>query len=146
MNATYENDFFAWTQHQAELLRAGRFHEMDVEHLIEEVVSLGERDKREVRSRLILVLMHLLKWQYQPSHRSSSWRGTINEQRSELSLLFEDSPSLRRVATEHFERCYVLARKRAADETGLSLNIFPERSPWPLEQSLTLGFLPDSPI
>ena len=110
------------------------------------MVSLGERDKREVRSRLILVLMHLLKWQYQPSHRSSSWRGTINEQRSELSLLLEDSPSLRRVATEHFERFYVLARKRAADETGLSLNIFPERSPWPLEQSLTLGFLPDSPI
>jgi len=104
---------------------------------------LGERDKREVRSRLALVLMHLLKWQYQPTHRGASWRCTINEQRSELTLLFGDSPSLRRVAEESLGKCYDIARKRAADETGLALSFFPEDSPWTLEQALAVGFLPN---
>jgi hypothetical protein len=143
MSAAYHKDFYAWTRRQSELLRSGRFNEIDMENLIEEVSSLGERDKREVRSRLALVLMHLLKWQYQPTHKGSGWRSTINEQRSELVLLFDDSPSLRRVAEEGFERCYGIARKRAADETGLALSVFPEAPPWTLEQALTLGFLPD---
>lgn len=143
MSAAYRDDFYAWTQQQSELLRLGRLHDVDVENLIEEVSSLGERDKREVRSRLVLVLMHLLKWQYQPTHRGASWRGTINEQRSELALLFGDSPSLRRVAVESLGRCYDMARRRAADETGLPLASFPEDSPWALDQALAVGFLPE---
>ena len=123
MSTAYHDDFYAWSQQQSELLRLGRLDEIDVENLTEEVSSLGERDKREVRSRLALVLMHLLKWQCQPTHSGSSWRSTINEQRSELILLFGDSPSLRRVAEESFGRCYDIARKRAADETGLALSV-----------------------
>ena len=138
----YDADFYAWTCQQTGLLKAHDFSKVDVEHLIEEITSLGERDKREARSRLILVLMHLLKWQYQPARRGASWRRTINEQRTELELLFDDSRSLRNIVAEGYDRCYELSRKRVSDETGIPLDKFPENCLWTCEEVLRSGFWP----
>lgn len=139
----HDADFYAWVQQQTGLLRAGALAQVDLENLIEEISSLGERDKREAKSRLVLILLHLLKWQYQPARRGNSWRRTLNEQRTELALLLDDSPSLGHVVEESFPRCYDLARKRAASETGLPVPRFPELSPWTVEQVLDAGFWPD---
>lgn len=140
----HDTDFYAWTQQQTRLLRLGDFNLVDIENLIEEITSLGERDKRELKSRLILILLHLLKWQYQPARRGNSWRRTINEQRTELALLLDDSPSLQRVAEESFARCYELARKRAADETGLPIAGLPSACPWSFEQLIAADFWPSA--
>jgi hypothetical protein len=141
-NTLHDQDFYAWTRQQTDFLKARNLTGLDIENLIEEITSLGERDKREVRSRLVVLLMHLLKWQYQPPRRSRSWRQTINSQRTELELLFDGSPSLRRIADESLNRCYELARKRAADETSLALSVFPDACPWACENVLESGFWP----
>ncbi len=97
MNAElYEQDFFEWTQTTAALIRAGKWQAIDPESIAEEIESLGKRDRRELGSRLQLLVMHLLKWYYQPSERSGIWRGTIEDQRTEILDLLGDSPSLRR--------------------------------------------------
>lgn len=145
MNANifgYDFDFYAWTRQQTGLLKTNDFSKLDIEHLIEEITSLGERDRREACSRLILVLMHLLKWQYQPARRGASWRRTINEQRTELELLFDDSRSLRNIVAEGYDRCYELSRKRVSDETGIPLDKFPENCLWTCEEVLRSGFWP----
>jgi hypothetical protein len=141
----HDRDFYQWTQQQTGLLRAGNFAQVDLENLIEEISSLGERDKREAKSRLVLILLHLLKWHYQPARRGNSWRRTINEQRTELALLLDDSPSLGHVVEESFSRCYDLARRRAASETGLPVSNFPDACPWPLEQAMDANFWPSTP-
>jgi len=138
----HDRDFFEWTRQQTGLLRTGDFAQVDLENLIEEISSLGERDKREAKSRLVLILLHLLKWRYQPVRRGNSWRRTINEQRTELALLLDDSPSLGRVVDESFQRCYDLAKRRAADETGLLASTFPENCPWTMAQALDGDFWP----
>ena len=80
--------------------------------------------------------MHLLKWQYQPEKRSESWRSTITEQRICIETLLEDSPSLQPLITEVFADCYQKARLKASDETGIKLNLFPNESPFTLEEVL----------
>jgi hypothetical protein len=99
--ALYDLDFFEWTARNAELLRQGCIHEADLEHLAEEIEDLGKRDKREVFSRLTVLVMHLLKWQLQPERRytesgTSGWLATIREQRRQLAGIFDQSPSLKR--------------------------------------------------
>ena len=138
----HDQDFYAWTRQQTGFLKDGDFSRLDIGNLIEEIASMGERDKREARSRLVVVLMHLLKWRYQPVRRGNSWRRTINAQRTELELLFDDSPSLRRVADESFPRCYELARNRASDETGIPLSGLPAECPWTCAEVLDSGFWP----
>src|SRR2546426_519054 len=93
----YDEDFVAWASETARLLRSGRFDKIDVEHLAEEVEDMANRDKRELASRLRVLILHLLKWQQQPGKRSRSWRATIATQRAELKDLLDQSPSLRRV-------------------------------------------------
>jgi hypothetical protein len=141
----YEVDFYLWTQAQADLLRARRFDELDLEHLIDEVASVGVSDKREIRSRLAVLLTHLLKWTYQPGLRSSSWRGTIVEQRGGLAELLNASPSLRRYPGEIFAMCYLTARLKAAEQTGIDFTLFPEHPPFSIEQALDDRFLPREP-
>lgn len=140
----HDKDFYAWTRQQAGLLRAGDFARVDLENLIEEISSSGERDKRETKSRSVLILLHLLKWRYQPVRRSNSWRRTINAQRTELALLLDGSPSLGRVVDESFPRCYDLAKRRAADETGISASAFPESCPWSFKHIMDADFWPES--
>jgi hypothetical protein len=142
-SVAYDEDFFAWTQEQARLLRAGEFSQMDVENVAEELESMGRSDKRELRSRLVLLIMHLLKWQYQPGFRSRSCTSTIGEQRDQVKEVLDDSPSLRPTVATDLSRTYKLARIKAVGETGLTEKTFPETCPYTPEQILSEDFLPE---
>jgi hypothetical protein len=139
-NEIYQKDFYLWSQKTVELLRERKFSELDIENLIEEIESMGKSEKRELVSRLIVLLMHLLKWKYQPEKRSSSWIATINEQRRQIELLLEDSPSLKSVLEKSFDPSYQKARNDAASETNLAIGIFPEKSPFKIEDAIGSGF------
>lgn len=135
-NNLYEQDFYLWTQITAEQLKENKFNEIDITNLIEEIESMGRSEKRELKIRLVVLLMQLLKWHYQPEKRSESWRSTITEQRICIEGLLEDSPSLKPLLSEVFEDCYQKARLKASDETGIKLNFFPKESPFSLEEAL----------
>jgi hypothetical protein len=139
----YERDFCLWLERQAALLREGRFDELDLAHLIEEIEAMARRDKKAIKSNLVVLLTHLLKHQFQPDHRSTSWRGSIVEHRRRLRYDFEESPSLRLHAAEVFASAYADAREQASAETGLPLRAFPKSSPYTLERTLDPRFLPD---
>ncbi|MEH2323944.1 MAG: DUF29 domain-containing protein [Nostoc sp.] len=132
----YEQDFYLWTQTIAQQLKENNFNQIDIPNLIEEIESMGRSEKRELKNRLIVLLMHLLKWQYQPEKRGESWRSTIYEQRICIETLLEDSPSLQPILAELFENCYQKACLKASDETGIKLNVFPKESPFTLEETL----------
>ena len=139
----YDADFYAWTQQQAVLLREGKLNELDVDHLAEEIESMGIRDRRELISRLAMLLAHLLKWQYQSELRSASWHRTIDEQRRQIELLLEDSPSLRANFDEFIQRAYRNAVKAALRDTGFLKSPFPESCPFSIEEVLNDGFWPE---
>jgi hypothetical protein len=140
--AGYEEDFFAWTKRTASLLRARRFSDLDVEHLAEEIEDMGKRDRRELDSRVRVLLAHLLKWQLQPARQSRSWKATIVAQRAEIDDLLRDSPSLRSRVGSELERNYGVAVARAAAETGAARDRFPTRCPWSARQLLDPRFHP----
>jgi hypothetical protein len=121
----YERDFYAWSQEQAELLRLGKFSEADIANIIEEIETLGRSEMRELVSGLRVLLLHLLKWQYQPNLQGLSWRATIIVQRGELADHLTESPSLKSRLPEAMARAYRLALAEAAVETGLAKQIFP---------------------
>jgi len=137
----YEQDFYLWIETISKQLKAGKFAEIDLANLIEEIESMGKSEKRELKSRLIVLLMHLLKWQYQSEKRNESWRSTITEQRICIELLLEDSPSLQPLFIEIFADCYEKARLKASEETGIKLNFFPKESPFTLAETLQDYFL-----
>ena len=139
----YDQDFQLWLEQQTDLLRQKRFDELDLDNLIEEIDAIARKDKREVKSRLIVLLTHLLKYQFQAQKQSRSWLGILYEQRLELELVFEDSPSLRAHAASIVESSYAKARKQAAKETRLSLEKFPPTCPYSLEQVLDEDFFPE---
>lgn len=147
MRATlYETDFYAWTQHQAALLRQEEFTEVDWNNLIEEIEALGRSDIRELTNRLEVLLMHLLKWQYQPNKRLSghSWRVTIAEQRRRLRKLLRESPSLRARLADFVAETYSDAVAAAVIETGIKAAIFPAHCPWTIEQVMDEEFWPEA--
>jgi hypothetical protein len=139
----YEEDFYAWTMEQAQLLRSGEFSELDIENIAEELESMGRSDKREIESRLTVLLAHLLKWQLQAGLRSRSWSGTIREQRQRIEDLLAESPSLRPLVASIRPGLYARARQRAADETGLPESTFPAECPFTADQILAEDFLPE---
>ena len=141
--ALYERDFYLWIQTTAELLKQHRFTELDLENLIDEIETMGRSEKRAVKSNLEVVLIHLLKYKYQPEKRSNSWRYTIREHRKRLREALEESPSLKPFLSEVFEKCYQEARALAADETGLAIATFPEQSLFTSEQTLNPDYLPE---
>ncbi len=126
----YDRDFSEWAEMTAQLLEKKRFDEVDLENLVEEVRALSRSDKREIRSRLIKLLSHLLKYDYQPQKRTDSWIYTITEQRRQILLIFEDSPSLQNYYTEIFDSCYDKARIEASQETKLDIDTFPRTCPF----------------
>lgn len=131
---TYESDFYLWTQQQADLLRQGQLQAVDLENIAEEIESMGKSDRRAVWSQLANILLHLLKWQYQPERRGSSWEQSIDNGREQLDWLIKDSPSLLPKLLAFAEEVYPGARRKAARESGLSLNAFPEQCPFTVEQ------------
>src|ERR1700724_1984813 len=124
LSVLYERDETAWLEAMSALAASGRFAEMDFLHLSEYLADMAKRDRREVFSRLVVLLTHLLKWEHQPDRRSGSWRGTIREQRRELRQLVE-SGTLRNHAEVVLAGAYAEARQQAADETELDLSLFP---------------------
>lgn len=141
----YEHDFYLWLQTTANLLKNKRFDELDITHLVEEIESMGRSERRELKSRLKLILLHLLKWQYQPQMRpfyGNSWVSTIVTQRSDLIFLLEDSPSLKGLLEETWKDCYRIARRDAIKETGLSEETFPVDCPFELAEVLNPDYLP----
>jgi hypothetical protein len=140
--AAYDEDFYAWTLEQARLLRSGEFSQLDIDNIAEELESMGRSDKREIESRLEVLLMHLLKWQVQVQFRSPGWSGTIREQRRRIAKLLRESPSLRPVIGALIAEAYAEGREKAAGETGLSEAMFPADCPFTPEQILAADFLP----
>ncbi len=141
----YERDFYGWCCEQAALLRQGQLQELDVDHLVEELESLGRSEKRELASRLEVLLAHLLKWQYQSDYRGASWRDTLKEQRIRTREVIDDNPSLQPQLSENVEKAYRLARFAAKKQTKLPLATFPDSCPYSAEQILDDDFFPDTP-
>lgn len=139
----YEIDFYNWALHNAQLLREGKLSEIDVEHIAEELESMGKRDKRELISRLKILLAHLLKWQYQPGGRSTSWRGSIVEQRVQLNDLVVETPSLKKSQLlEAINTAYPFALALAVKETNIPISHFPQLCPFTKEEILNEDFYP----
>ena len=139
----YEHDIHAWTQQTAELLRQRRFLELDIEHLVEELETMGRRDRQELVSRLKILLGYLLKWQSQPAHRSSSWRDSILEQRLRIRDLLQDAPSLKPLFAESAASAFRDGATLASKETGLPVSHFPETQPDALDRLLEDDWFPE---
>jgi len=139
----YEKDFFAWTMEQAGLIKNKAFDKLDFAHLLEEVESMGNHNKTELRNRLAVLLTHLLKWKYQPELSGKSWYLTIANQRLDIRDLFDDNPSLKHFLPEIFEKAYATAIAKAVIETGMPKNVFPATCEWPVELVLNDTFFPN---
>jgi len=138
----YETDFYAWIQVQVAAMRAGDFAKLDMDHLIEEVEDMGKRQKQELRSRLAILFMHLLKWQYQPALQSRSWTSTIEIQRIEISEHIDENPSLKHAINEIIPKAWKIAVVKAEYETGIDKRTFPQQCPWTFEQVMDDDFWP----
>jgi hypothetical protein len=139
----YEKDFYAWTIHNAQLLRKRKLLEIDIENIAEEIESMGKSEKRELINRLIVLMAHLLKWKLQKVRRSKSWTITIKNQRVELNDLLEESPSLKKEMEERFKHAYERAIGMAAEQTGIDEEAFPKKPPFTLRECLKSSYLPD---
>lgn len=139
----YDHDFYAWTNEQAGLLRAGKLSEADLEHIAEEIESMGKSEKRELISRLTVLLLHLLKWEFQPMRRGASWRLSIANTRDALTDHLADNPSLRSVLEASIDTAYRRAHRDAALETGFPEGTFPNTCPWSFDQMMDEDFWPE---
>jgi hypothetical protein len=139
----YDQDFYAWANEQAALLRAGKLSEADIEHIAEEVESLGKTEKRELVSRLIVLMVHLLKWRFQPSLRGRSWKLSVDEQRIAIDAHLSDNPSLKTVIPDATALAYRQARIGAQRETDLDAAVFPAQCPWTFEEMMDEDFWPE---
>ncbi len=140
----YDSDFHAWALQQAALLRAGKLAQADVEKIAEEIHSMGRGEQRELESRLTVLLLHLLKWRYQPAFRGNSWRYSILEQRRRIERHLRQNPSLHAKLTECLTDAYGDARIEAAQETGLAPESFPETCPWSFTDMMSADFWPEA--
>ena len=126
----YDQDFYAWTQQQVELLKAGQWQQVDMENLIEEIESLGKQQRQELRNRLGVLLGHLLKWRYQPESRSKSWLYTIREQREEIDEQLAENPSLKSYLAEAVVKGYRQGLNLVGKETPLDPKQLPHVCPF----------------
>jgi hypothetical protein len=131
----YDRDFHAWSLEQADLLRKGDLAQADIEHIAEEIDSMGRTEKRELISRLTVLLLHLLKWRYQPGKRGPSWEASIANQRDDIADRLDDNPSLGPLLPQVVTTTYRKACRQAVAETGLPGATFPETCPWTVEET-----------
>mgnify|MGYP003376118528 CR=1 FL=1 len=143
MKTSYETDVVAWANEQAALIRAGRFDQLDLTHIAEEIEDVGKSEQRELASRMAVLLAHLLKWKFQPAKRSKSWELTIKNQRVAIAKRIKRTPSLQPMFTdtEWIEDMWGDALDQATKETGL--DTFSEVCPWSMADVLLEGWLPD---
>ena len=145
MNATirHDTDFYGWTQAQTNLLRDGKMEALDVTHLIEELEDMGKSQQSQLQNRLEVLMIHLLKWLYQPEFQGNSWKNTIEEQRVRITKHIKKNPSLKHGLDEVFSDAYEYARYGARRETGMRLEAFPTECPWTFEQAMNPEFWPE---
>ncbi|MBD1858539.1 MULTISPECIES: DUF29 domain-containing protein [Leptolyngbya] len=142
MSGTYLTDFQQWIDQTVERLRDRRWQDIEIEPLIEEIENLGKSERRGITSQLTRLLLHLLKWQYQPQRRSDSWLDSITDARTQIELAIADSPSLSTYPLEQLEISYQRARRQAAQQTNLPIATFPEQCPYGIELVLSEDWLP----
>jgi hypothetical protein len=143
LSQLYDEDFYLWLETTANLLKNRQLDQLDYDNLIEEIETMGRSEKRGLSSNLKVILMHLLKWKYQPEKRSNSCHFTIIEYRHQVEEILEESPSLKVYLPEIIAQCYQKARKEASAETGLSIDTFPVDCIFTQEEILELDYLPD---
>jgi hypothetical protein len=143
MGIAYEKDIVAWANEQANFIRSGRFELLDLEHIAEEIEDVGKSEQRELSSRMVVLLAHLLKWQFQPARRGVSWKATISAQRQDIAFALKETPSLKtRLANDEWIAvAWAKAVALAIDETGLES--FPEVLPWSVTDVLKGGWMPE---
>jgi len=143
MDTKYQTDIIAWANEQAALLRAGNLSALDIEHIAEEIEDVGKSEQRDLARRMSVLLSHLLKWQFQPTRRGTSWQRTIKEQRRAIAAHIKETPSLKTALDNQnwLEGVWADAIAKSIDETGLEL--FPEDCAWTVEQILAQDFFPD---
>ena len=139
----YETDYLKWIETTVEKLRVRDYANVDWENLTEEIEDMGQSERRSLKSNLIVVLTHLLKWQYQPEFRSGSWRGSIVKHRRRIREALKESPSLKPYLEEVFAGCYADAVEQASAETGLKFETFPQSYPYTSTEVLDRNFLPE---
>lgn len=140
--ATYDQDLYTWSLEQAALLRARNFDQIDLEHIIEEIEDMSKSEKRALQSFLETLLMHLLKWQYQPAYQDNSWKFTIIEQRQRIIGHLQENPGLKSKLPDLINKAYGYAITGAVRETGLSVTHFPANCPWTFEEFMDTEFWP----
>ena len=140
----YDRDYALWLETTIEQLRQQNFDQVDWENVLDEFESMSKRDRRSIKSNLVILLLHLLKWEFQPEMRSGSWKGSIREHRRRIQQILQDSPSLRSYIPEILSETYTEAVEQAIDETGLEIVVFPIDCPYDILNILNPLFLPGS--
>jgi hypothetical protein len=143
LKALYYQDYYLWLETTAKQIEEGNLEQIDFINLLEEIESMGRSEKSSLESNLKILLLHLLKYKYQPQERTNSWLASIEEHRQRIENTFRDSPSLKRYFQEIYDSVYLKARRLAAFETGSPLSIFPETSPFTIEESINPDFFPN---
>ncbi len=138
----YSEDFYGWLTNTAQRIRIGEFADLDFDQIAEELESMSKSERRELASRLTVLLTHLLKWQYQPEKRSRSWENTMKIQRFDIHELLDESPSLRYEIEQVIDSAYRKARIWAEEETGIDAQRFPDACPYALDELLNDQYLP----
>ncbi|MEY6431349.1 DUF29 domain-containing protein [Thioalkalicoccus limnaeus] len=141
-STNYDTDYVRWLEDQARHLRAGDLDRLDREHLSDELDGMSRSERRQLRNRLVILVLHLLKMQCQPERRSRSWEVTVITQRIDIKLLLKESPSLRPTLAAALGAIYDTARREAAQETRLELNRFPPTCPFTIDQVLDDEYWP----
>ena len=139
----YETDYLQWIETTVTKLQNQDYTNVDWENLIEEIADMGRSERKSLKSNLIVILLHLLKWQFQPDKRSGSWESSIIEHRRRVQESLQDSPSLKPYLEEIFTECYTQAVKQAKAETGLPKESFPVICPYHLAEVVVDDFLPN---
>ena len=146
MENLYETDFYSWIQQQTKLLKTGRFDELDINNLIEEMESMGSSERHSLTSHMMQLLMHLLKWQHQPERQSRSWQDSIINHRFQTGITLANNPGLNQHLPELYIKAYKQAVTLAVKQTGLPKKFFPSDCPWTFDQVMKDGFLPCPPF
>jgi len=142
----YDEDVVAWATEQARLIRARAFDRLDIEHIADEIEDVGRSERRELASRMAVLLVHLIKWQFQPARRGASGRATITHQRQRIALALDETPSLKVALREPrwLQAAWLDSLGQAARETRRSAARFPDNCPWTTEQILDADFWPSA--
>jgi hypothetical protein len=140
---SHESDFYTWALESADAIRQGRFDGVDWDAVADELEDMGRSERRALENRFEVMLAHLIKWRFQHEHRSTSWTGTIKEQRRKAARLLRQNPGLKSLFPELISDAYESARALAERDTGIDEANFPPSCPWTVEQILDEDYWPE---